>query len=144
MEIKLQRLSDNGKSTIGKLTVDDLEFYTLEDTFRSEKIKGETRIPQGTYEIKLRTYGSHHVRYKKRFPEFHKGMLWLQEVPNFTNILIHIGNTIKDTMGCILIGMEAEGEDLILRSTTAYIRFYKHVVKAFDKGENVYIKIMDN
>ena len=70
-------------------------------------------------------------------------MLWLQEVPNFTNILIHIGNTIKDTMGCILIGMEAEGEDLILRSTTAYVRFYRHVVEAFERNENVYIKIID-
>lgn len=28
----------------------------------------------------------------------------VQEVPNRTNILVHIGNTTKDTYGCILPG----------------------------------------
>jgi len=135
--------TDNGVSTLGSLRVNDLEFVPLEDTHRDKKVYGKTRIPAGEYEITLRTFGGHHERYLKKFP-FHRGMLWLHNVPKFKDILIHIGNYAKDTDGCILVGLEAKGFDMIVSSTLAYEVFYREVLKAFDKNEKVTIKITDN
>ena len=141
--ITLQRTSDNGKTTLGRLVIDDLIFISLEDTFRKEKIKHETRIPAGKYEIKLRKFGGHHEKYSKRFP-FHAGMLWLQDVPGFSDILIHIGNTAHDSSGCLLIGESAVSEDQIINSTIAYTKFYKYVMRYFYANEQVFINIIDN
>lgn len=120
--------------------------YTLEDQPNFPKVPKETRIPAGTYQIKLRTEGGMHPRYKKRFP-FHVGMLWLQNVPGFQWIYIHPGNTDEDTDGCILVGdqkvQHANGEGKVLHSTRAYIRLYLKVVEELDKNHEVWITIED-
>jgi len=144
MDIILQRIKDTGVSTTGKFTVDGLEYVTIEDTFRAIKVAGVTRIPSGTYEVKLKTTGKHHGDYGRKFPDFHKGMLWLQNVPDFTDILIHLGNRASDSAGCIIIGSQIDSDDFISGSTRAYIQFYKHVSKAILAGEKVWIKIIDN
>jgi hypothetical protein len=66
---------------------------TLEDAVRDTKIYGQTAIPYGTYKFVL-YYSS---TFKKRLP-------CLLNVPNFTNVMIHSGNTAEDTKGCILLG----------------------------------------
>lgn len=120
--------------TWGKLYVDNTyECYTLEDQAQVKKVMHETRIPSGTYKIKLREFGGHHDKYKVKFPDFHKGMLWLQDVPGFHDILIHIGNTDDDSSGCILVGAGYSNGKLT-ESTKAYIALYKKVVKAASEG----------
>ena len=52
--------------------------YTLEDESRTEKVWGETCIPEGEYCIGLRTVGGHHAKYSKRFADIHLGMLHTQ------------------------------------------------------------------
>ena len=86
MKLKVLRFSSQGDSTSGLLFLEDefgLNFlcYTLEDERRALKVRGETRVPQGTYEIKLRKEGGFHERYKKRFGSLHKGMLHVINVP---------------------------------------------------------------
>jgi hypothetical protein len=142
MELTLNRLKDNGKTTIGELIVGDLRLVTCEDTYRSEKVWGQTRIPAGTYEIKLRTEGKFHSIYSRRMPH-HKGMLWLQDVPGYEYILIHVGNTSADSAGCILVGMEEVSDDRIGESTVGYIRLYAYVIDALNKREKVIITIND-
>ena len=84
-------------SSLGLFLIDrKFECYTLEDPFHIVKIPGETRIPEGNYRVVLRTFGSHHEKYKVKFPEIHKGMLQVMDVPNYTDILIYILNTIDD------------------------------------------------
>jgi hypothetical protein len=146
---------DNGglESTIGRLCIGEgiteRHFcYTLEDQRQVKKVKGETRIPAGTYEIKLRTVGGFTKRYEQRFPGMHRGMLWLQNVPGFEYILIHIGNDDDDTAGCLLVGYSCNldsrnGGGTIGRSTEAYKDLYKLVIEAMDKGEEVFIAIKD-
>lgn len=129
--------------TKGLLFIDGVfQCYTLEDKKRPVKIKAETCIPAGEYEIKLRTSGTHHIEYGKKFPEFHIGMLHLQDVPGFQYILIHIGNSIKDTEGCILVGNKPQGDNII-DSTLAYVKLYQKVAPALKKGERVTIKITE-
>lgn len=152
MLIKLRRTRENGKSTIGELIAenDNRICFTLEDAFHDPKIPGGTRIPAGTYPIKLRTEGGFHQRYLKRFgPEFHKGMLWLRDVPNFEFILVHLGNSIADTDGCVLTGhqvVEPNKPDepfSIIGSEVAYREFYPPVRDAVLRGEKVWLQVLD-
>jgi hypothetical protein len=151
MELKLTRISSGVEATLGNLFevvgTDDLSFqcYTLEDQYNEPKVPGETRIPPGRYEIKLRTEGSMHQRYGKRF-DWHKGMLHLQDVPGFTFIYIHVGNEDDDSEGCILVGDGQESNvakrGRVANSVTAYRRLYETILGVLKK-DTVWITIED-
>ena len=147
MNIKLYRYSSQSRTTLGALLIDDkFQCYTLEDCFRKEKIKHETRIPSARYEVKLREFGGHYEKYVSKY-EGHEGMLWLQDVDGFEDILIHIGNDAKSTSGCILVGSSAnnnlKNKGFIASSTEAYLDMYFKVLAAFKKGEKVFVTIKD-
>ena len=147
MVIEVDRFVSDADTTISRITVDG-EFicFGLEDEYRETKLSKETRIPAGTYKIKLRKTGTHHAKYSLRFADIHKGMLHIQNVPNFTGILIHCGNTAEDTEGCLLVGSQAitePGDMKIINSTAAYRRLYSLVVDAAEAGD-LTIKFLDN
>ncbi|WP_045859356.1 DUF5675 family protein [Teredinibacter purpureus] len=147
MEIVVDRIVSDDDTTISRVSVDGkFVCFGLEDEFREEKVQNETRIPAGTYNIKLRTEGGFHNRYQKRYPDMHKGMLHLQDVPNFTYVLIHCGNTDEDTAGCLLVGAGSNttpGDMSISSSRVAYANFYPKVVDAAAAG-NLSIRYEDN
>ena len=96
MKMKLRRTFKGTEYTIGKLYLNDEYFCdTLEDVVRPEgrKIAGKTAIPTGEYKVVL----TESKRFKKLLP-------LLMNVPNFTGVRIHSGNTHHDTEGCILVG----------------------------------------
>ncbi len=135
MRITVKRFVSDKDSTVSLVLVNDaFQCFGLEDEYREEKIIHETRIPAGTYEVALRTHGGFHNRYSKRFPGIHKGMLQIVNVPGFTDILIHIGNTDDDTSGCLLVGEQAVcplfAEKSVLASARAYEIFYMKVIEA--------------
>lgn len=151
MKLRLIRIASGGNDTIGVLyAVDDagnhsVLAFTLEDEERAEKVRGETRIPAGVYEVRLRAEGGHHKRYAEKFPDIHRGMLHLQDVPGFKWILIHIGNTDDDTAGCILVGNSAliiGCSRNIQRSTAAYRRVYAACADAAGRGD-LQIEVMN-
>jgi hypothetical protein len=150
MELKLYRISSQADSTNGILYINN-EFacYTLEDEQREIKVKHETAIPLGIYEIQFRTVGGFHTKYTSRYgPAFHKGMLELQNVPNFDYILIHTGNTDEHTSGCILVSDNQENNLLVKdgfggKSTQAYKRVYPIIRDALLNNEKVTIEIVD-
>lgn len=153
MKLIVLRFSSQVDSTSGILFKEDelgLHFlcYTLEDERRALKVKGETRVPQGTYNIKLRKNGGFHKRYSKRFPGIHRGMLHVTDVPGFEYILIHCGNTDDHTGGCLLLGDSQENNIIIKdgfigKSSNAYKRIYPPIVKALENNEEVTIKYID-
>lgn len=114
----LQRFSDNRESTLGlllKKTERGILFqcYTVEDQYQEVKVKEETRIPAGKYEIVIqRTETPKTLSYRKRYPNWFKSHLMLKDVPGFTGIYIHIGNTDDDSEGCILLGDNADNNRL--------------------------------
>lgn len=123
----------------------DFLCYTLEDEYRVDKVKGETRIPFGTYEIKFRKEGGFHNKYSQRFADIHCGMLHITNVPNFEYILIHCGNTDEDTSGCLLVGDSQENNSLVSdgfigKSSQAYKRIYKMIADELNRGEKVFIE----
>ena len=138
---------NNENETIGILYLNEKKIcFMLEDEKREIKVMGETRIPAGTYKILLRKAGRLHEKYKNKFPYMHKGMLHLQDVPNFTYIYLHIGTKDEDTLGCPLTGSKLKivNDDLFTEgSTIAYKKMYKKVVDEAE-AENLYIQIIDN
>ena len=153
MKLKVLRFSSQEDSTSGLLFLEGdlgLQFlcYTLEDEARVLKVRGETRVPAGTYEIKLRTEGGFHEKYKKRFAGLHKGMLHVTNVPNFKWILIHTGNTDEHTAGCLLVGDSQENNNIVKdgfigKSVNAYKRIYPDISKAILNGEEVTIEYIN-
>lgn len=153
MKLEVLRISSQKDSTNGILfdITDGRKFlaYTLEDEYRDEKVMSETRIPAGTYKITLRTVGGFHSRYEAKYGnDFHKGMLWVKDVPGFEYILIHTGNTDEHTAGCLLVG-SSQNENLTKKdgfigaSTTAYKRIYPPIAEALEKGKEVTITYID-
>lgn len=148
MKLLVLRYSNEDGSTLGLfLTNGKFTCYTLEDAFHIVKIPGETRIPEGTYKVELRKWGEHHEKYNNKFPEFHKGMLQIMDVPNYDDILIHIGNFVNDTEGCLLVGDTSINNinepDVINNSTIAYKRMYPSIANAIESGEEVLITYKD-
>lgn len=150
MLLKLRRTMQNRLSTVGELWVSDLWICaTLEDAWHMVKLPGITRIPAGTYPLKLRTAGELHPRYAARFPDMHKGMLWILDVPGFEFIYFHIGNDPEDSKGCILVGSEvippqSDNEPYkLIGSEKAYRELYPMVSLAIDHGETCWLQIID-
>ncbi len=152
MKLQVLRFSSGSDSTNGLLfdVTNGTKFlcYTLEDERREEKIAGETRIPAGVYSILLRKEGGFHSRYTKKYGDMHKGMLHVQDVPNFKWILIHTGNTDEHTAGCLILGDSQENNILVEdgfigRSTQAYKRVYPPIAKALENNEEVTIEYID-
>jgi len=153
MKLIVLRFSSEADSTHGLLfehTGVGKKFlcYTLEDEARALKVRGETRVPAGTYKIELRKEGGFHERYTKKYPGLHRGMLHVTDVPNFEYILIHTGNTDEHTAGCLLVGDSQENNQLlpdgfIGKSVNAYKRIYPSIAKAIENGEEVTITYQD-
>nr|QPI16269.1 MAG: hypothetical protein NIOZUU157_00154 [Virus NIOZ-UU157] len=152
MKLKVIRFSSQSDSTNGLLfdVTNGTKFlcYTLEDERREEKVMAETRIPAGVYSILLRRGGGFHGRYTKKYGDMHKGMLHVQDVPNFKWILIHTGNTDEHTAGCLILGDSQENNVLmkdgfIGKSVQAYKRVYPPIAEALENGEEVTIEYID-
>jgi hypothetical protein len=112
-EITIRRFLQNEKSTHGFLSFDGLFCMTLERPWLNNqkdnpntKVNDSSRIPAGTYPLKVIE-----ENISKKFPYKHLEVL---NVPNRSAILIHRGNTVNDTLGCILVGADfVEGTDTL-------------------------------
>jgi hypothetical protein len=147
MDILVDRFVSDNDATISKVNVDrGFVCFGLEDEYRETKVANETRIPAGNYPVRMRREGDFHNRYAIRFQDIHRGMLHIQNVPNFEFILIHCGNTDEDTAGCLLVGSLAltqPGQMAVTQSTEAYRRLYLMVRDAAANG-NLNIRFEDN
>ena len=137
MRLDVRRCVELPDTTIGLLSIDGRPFcWTLEDQAQpgGVKVPGETRIPAGVYPIRLYTAGRLYGRYSARYP-WHRGMLQICDVPAFSCILIHPGNTDDDTRGCLLPGMSASLQPArVTSSVTAYERLYRASVASAAQG----------
>lgn len=147
MKIFVDRFISDHDTTVSRVSVDGkFVCFGLEDEYRAEKLMHETRIPAGEYRVGLRTAGKHHVQYKQQFPDIHKGMLHVLDVPGFEFILIHCGNTQADTSGCLLVGSGAvteQGNMSISSSRVAYRKIYPMVIDSA-LGGKLTITYVDN
>lgn len=149
MELELVRIARRDTYTIGRLYVDGVRFCdTIEDTDRglkqslpesanrAKKRAGITAIPIGRYRV---TLGVKSPKFSKKAQyNFCQGYLpRLINVPCFEGVLIHIGNTAKDTEGCILVGKNTK-VGKVLESGATFRALYARLKEAKD---NIYITI---
>lgn len=132
MEIRVTGLIIDSDVTLSKVTVDgQFVCFAIEDPLRDTKIKGKTAIPNGKYKVGL--------RWSPKFSsEFNHEMLWIKDVPNFEYILIHWGNTVDDTDGCLLLGSKVgvlNNKIAVLNSRATYQNLYRMVIAAAKKGD---------
>lgn len=140
MEIKLIRKHMGETFTEGRMYIDDVfECFTVEDKDRkleihgcSAKVQNKTCIPRGEYELIIR-FSNH----------FKKHLIAVTGVPCFEGILIHSGNSSKDTEGCIIVGSinNRDDDDFVGASRIAYERLHKKVKNALSMGEKVYLEV---
>jgi hypothetical protein len=123
--------------------------YTLEDEQRDVKVWGETRIPAGTYKLKLREEGGFHNKYLNKYGNtFHKGMIHVQDVPGFEYILWHTGNTDEHTAGCLILGNTQTNnriakDGFVGNSVDAYKFVYSRVAAAIEAELDVEVEYID-
>lgn len=142
MRLRIERKYFKDKYTIGNLYVNNIFFSnTLEDKNRDEnkngkfdngetKVYSETCIPFGTYKIIV-----------SMSPRFGRELPRLLDVPSFEGVLIHRGNTPKDTSGCILVG-ENKVKGKLINSTPYEVKLVKMMKEAASKGEDITIDIV--
>jgi hypothetical protein len=143
MKLKLKRRFFAEEYTIGTLSIDGVQFCdTLEDKNRDHnkdgdlndpgegKVYAKTAIPFGTYKVIV-----------NRSPKFKRELPRLLDVPHFEGILIHRGNTAKDSAGCILVG-ENKIKGQVINSTQYENELVKRLKSAIKKGEEVEIEIV--
>jgi hypothetical protein len=134
MELRLSRDKLTDRATLGALFAavgDGEQFlcYTLEDVVRAgPKVPGETAIPAGRYRVRL-TWSD---RFKRVLP-------LVCDVPGFTGIRIHAGNTAADTAGCPLVGHTRFGDRL--QESRAALEDLLPRLEAWEKSGEVWLTV---
>lgn len=133
MKIEIQRVVMNDERTLGGMfingqyicdTLEDVDRH-LEDYINNPeegkkvKIYGQTAIPRGTYNVSNYWWAKHKAYYP-----------WVQDVPFFSGILIHAGNTEKDSLGCILVGSLNEHGTALVNSRAAMAKVRQLIMEA--------------
>lgn len=151
MEICIKR-TEHPDCTEGKMYIKWTSFScdTLEDVNRDKnkngkfdgdekKVYGDTCIPYGRYEVTLKVVSPKFSKYKQ-YQQIQGKLPRLIDVPHFEGILIHIGNTVKDTDGCILVGKRIR-HGFVSESTVTFYKLYEILKKASDAGEKIWLEI---
>lgn len=143
MNILVRRIAKRDTYTIGRMYIGTKYFCdVLEDKDRGLtqstplsdikriKVQNETAIPVGTYKVVV-----------NRSPKFGRNLPRLLDVPGFDGILIHRGNTNKDTSGCLLVGENKE-VGKVLNSTGYETKLVELLTKAQLNEEKIEITII--
>lgn len=134
MRLTLIRIANRPTYCIGKLYLDGKWFCdTIEDVDRGlddamteeevvkRKVKGETAIPTGIYQVIL-TYS----------PKYKRIMPLISNVKGYSGIRIHSGNTSKDTEGCLIVGKNTK-VGMVTDSRNTYNALFKRLNQAKGK-----------
>ena len=139
MEIKVIRNVLTSEYTVGELYIDSVFYcHTIEDRYRKiqkkeDKIYGVTAIPCGSYPVVL-DFSS---KYSKMMPH-------ILDVPYFSGIRIHSGNSDEDSLGCLIVGDYCPGVagGWLKNSRIAYSKVFEKLQQASDKSERIFITIL--
>jgi hypothetical protein len=159
MKLKLRRIYKGDKYTIGKLyrqdptngqwvwmadTIEDkdrgLDQSMTEANIAALKVKHQTAIPTGKYEIDMATVSGTFSK-KQLYKEFCGGKVpRLKYVKGFSGILIHSGTDQDSSSGCIIVG-ENKIKGKVINSWATFKRVYAILKRAANNGEKITLEI---
>lgn len=153
MKLVVDRKWKKQSYTISNLTIDGKWFCNvledadrgLDDSMSIAKIRelkkpSITAIPKGTYEITLDVISPKYCT-NSFYKQVCNGKVpRLLNVKGFEGILIHAGNTDKDSAGCLLVGINLE-RGKVLKSQETFRKLYKMLSEAKLRGEYIQITI---
>jgi len=137
MKLLLKRVTKSKDFTLGELYINGKLFcYTCEDTDRGLKqsmpletiqklkVKSVTCIPYGKYKVTLDVVSPKYSNPKYKWAaKVGAKIPRLLNVPGYEGVLIHVGNTAKDTDGCVLVGF-TKTKNGVGRSTDCFLTLY--------------------
>lgn len=147
MKIEIKRTVKDKKYTAGRMTVngdylcDTLEPAMCEPT--ANCTMPDTRgkaIPYGCYRITLETV-SLRFSNNKSYSNIGYRLPRLLKVPGREGILIHPGNTVNDSTGCILVGKRGPN-GVLYNSRKAFDRLYELMTEARRRNEFIDLTIV--
>lgn len=152
MKLLLKRVTKSKDFTLGELYINGKLFcYTCEDTDRGLrqsmpletiqklKVKSVTCIPYGKYKVTLDVVSPKYSNPKYKWAaKVGAKIPRLLNVPGYEGVLIHVGNTAKDTDGCVLVGF-TKTKNGVGRSTDCFLTLYD--ILSEDKG-NIELEIV--
>ncbi|EAJ0344195.1 hypothetical protein B8Z63_08585 [Campylobacter coli] len=133
MKIKIIRRYTGKTCVIGKFKVFDdddkllLECFSLEEDKEGLESGKDLRIPEGIYDLKRHSPSRFENTLRSITKKDDDTMInvYNDEVPASRAILIHWGNTDKDTEGCILLGLSKDNNnESVGQSRQACKEFY--------------------
>ncbi len=139
MRLLLTRFNNSPTYTVGTIFIDGRRHcFALEDAERERpgvpveqwKVPGKTAIPRGEYTVIV----NRSARFKRDLP-------LLLDVPGFSGVRIHPGNSSADTEGCILVGQSWEGDDWVGGSRVAFDPLFAKIKAAYTAGEKITLEI---
>ena len=110
--LTLERMKRTADSVEGRLlcngsyVCDTLEPKWCDYEHGEKKVLGHSAIPRGLYPYRI-----------SKSPKRGYDVVWLDDVPNFQGVQIHIGNYVSDTQGCILVGFKSKSPKLRLENS---------------------------
>ncbi|ECC2773342.1 hypothetical protein JNQ60_001692 [Campylobacter coli] len=138
MKIKIIRRYVGKTCVIGKFKVFDdddkllLECFSLEEDKEGVERNKDLRIPEGIYDLKRHSPSRFENTLRSITKKDDDTMInvFNEKVPFDRHILIHWGNTDKDTQGCILLGLTKDNNnESVGQSRQACKEFYDLMYK---------------
>ena len=159
MELKLKRTARKEKYTIGHLYMKDRQngqWVRIADTIEDKdrgldqsmteaniakiKVKHQTAIPTGRYEMDMTTVSGTFVK-KPQYKDFCGGKVpRLKYVKGFSGILIHSGTDQDSSSGCIIVG-ENKVVGKVINSWATFKRIYMVLKRAHSNGEKITLTV---
>ena len=159
MKLLLKRIAKKANYTIGKLYMQDRqngEWVRIADTIEDRdrnldqsmteaniakiKVKHQTAIPTGRYEIDMTTVSGTFVK-KPQYKDFCGGRVpRLKYVKGFSGILIHSGTDQDSSSGCIIVG-ENKVVGKVINSWATFKRIYMVLKRAHSNGEKITLTV---
>jgi hypothetical protein len=152
--------------TIGRFYINSkLTGFSVEDEMRQVKVKGETAIPFGSYDLgfrqspkfsaqflysdsnKLLIEARERSKYKTITDWRNHDLVWVKNVPNFELILWHWGNDDDDTEGCLITGGGLgvfAGQEGVAGSRNFYKKHYPKIYEAVKAGNQKILYFNEN
>lgn len=139
MRLRLIRDSFTDAATMGELFIEQEHVcFTLELPNRDGL--PNSCIPQGIFKVELAPSPKFLQSHDPFVEQYASAMPHINGIPHRSLIMIHFGNTVADTDGCVLIGLDRSGET-VLESRAAFKDLYARI-EADAKAGNCDIEVV--